>query len=330
MNRRIFLKYVRSIPVLSVVWSYLTTLAGAGAPVAVPSVRRVRPSDPSWPTAASWEKLKQQVGGQLIAVSSPLAPCMDAPDSAACATRVEEMKNPYFIGDQAGATQASGWLDAWTLRPAPMLSRPNASGRRRRGQLRPRQQLRLVVKGGGHSYQGASNAPDSLLIWTRAMNQSRCTTPSCPRLRGRAATRRHDREPARVDRRLRRGHHKAGRYVQGGGCNNGGRGRPGPGRRLRPFSKRYGGRRQPAGGRDRHGRRRIRIVNARRSRPLLGAQGRRRRQLRRGDEAGLLADTTTCRSFLAECRDGTIKAINDTAFRELVGRFIEFLTTPIC
>jgi FAD/FMN-containing dehydrogenase len=30
--------------------------------------------------------------------------------------------------------------------------------------------LRLVVKGGGHSYQGTSNAGDSLLIWTRAMN----------------------------------------------------------------------------------------------------------------------------------------------------------------
>jgi FAD/FMN-containing dehydrogenase len=27
--------------------------------------------------------------------------------------------------------------------------------------------LRLVVKGGGHSYLGTSNAPDSLLIWTR-------------------------------------------------------------------------------------------------------------------------------------------------------------------
>jgi FAD/FMN-containing dehydrogenase len=28
--------------------------------------------------------------------------------------------------------------------------------------------LRLVVKGGGHSYLGTSNAPDSLLVWTRA------------------------------------------------------------------------------------------------------------------------------------------------------------------
>ncbi len=31
--------------------------------------------------------------------------------------------------------------------------------------------LRLMVKGGGHSYQGTSNAADSLLVWTRAMTE---------------------------------------------------------------------------------------------------------------------------------------------------------------
>ena len=30
--------------------------------------------------------------------------------------------------------------------------------------------LRFAVKGGGHSYQGTSSAPDSLLIWTRPMH----------------------------------------------------------------------------------------------------------------------------------------------------------------
>ena len=30
--------------------------------------------------------------------------------------------------------------------------------------------LRLVVKGGGHDYMGRSSAPDSLMIWTRRMN----------------------------------------------------------------------------------------------------------------------------------------------------------------
>ena len=30
--------------------------------------------------------------------------------------------------------------------------------------------LRLVIKGGGHSYLGGSNATDSLLVWTRPMD----------------------------------------------------------------------------------------------------------------------------------------------------------------
>lgn len=29
------------------------------------------------------------------------------------------MKNPYFIGEQAGGTQTSGWLDGWTSAPSP-------------------------------------------------------------------------------------------------------------------------------------------------------------------------------------------------------------------
>jgi len=31
--------------------------------------------------------------------------------------------------------------------------------------------LRLLVKGGEHIYLGGSNASDSVLIWTRAMNR---------------------------------------------------------------------------------------------------------------------------------------------------------------
>jgi FAD/FMN-containing dehydrogenase len=40
--------------------------------------------------------------------------------------------------------------------------------------------LRLVVKGGGHSYQGTSNAPDSLLIWARHMNDIAMHTAFVP------------------------------------------------------------------------------------------------------------------------------------------------------
>ena len=38
--------------------------------------------------------------------------------------------------------------------------------------------LRLVVKGGEHSYQGTSDSADSLLIWMRAMNAIVCMTIS--------------------------------------------------------------------------------------------------------------------------------------------------------
>ena len=37
----------------------------------------------------------------------------------------------------------------------------------------PYQHRIRLVKGGGHSYQGTSDAPDSLLVWTRQMNDVR-------------------------------------------------------------------------------------------------------------------------------------------------------------
>jgi hypothetical protein len=65
--------------------------------------------DSSWPNAESWEKLRQDVGGNLVKVESPLAGCESAPDSASCQEVIKNLRNPYFIGDQAGGTQTSGW-----------------------------------------------------------------------------------------------------------------------------------------------------------------------------------------------------------------------------
>ena len=36
---------------------------------------RVRPSDPLWPSAASWEKLKAMVGGNLLQPQALFAAC---------------------------------------------------------------------------------------------------------------------------------------------------------------------------------------------------------------------------------------------------------------
>lgn len=79
--------------------------------------------------------------------------------------------------------------------------------------------LRLVVRGGGHSYQGTSDAPDSLLVWTRYMDEitlhdafipSGCARAPVPAASiGAGAIWMHTYDAVMT---------KGGRYVQGGGC----------------------------------------------------------------------------------------------------------------
>ncbi len=217
MNRRTFVKRIGALPLLSRL-GWLAAVPGRGAG-AVP-FRRVRPSDPGWPSAEKWARLKDQVGGRLIAVTSPLEPCTRAPGSAACASRLEEMKNPYFIGDQAGGTQLSGWLGAWTSSPSAYA----VEARRTEDVVAAvnfarENRLRLVVKGAGHSYLGTSNAPDSLLVWTHDMRAIRlheafvpegCRTPPVPAVTIEPGARWIEAYDAVTT--------KGGRYVQGGGC----------------------------------------------------------------------------------------------------------------
>jgi len=66
--------------------------------------------------------LRQRVSGRLIAVQSPLQPCREAPIGEACRTLFRELKNPYYIGDEVGLTQTTGWVDAWTLEGIVSLS----------------------------------------------------------------------------------------------------------------------------------------------------------------------------------------------------------------
>ena len=133
--------------------------------------RRVRPSDAEWPNAASWDRLNQSVGGRLIKVPPLFASCALEPKSADCLEELRNKDNPFFIGDQPAGTQVSGWLDAWT--PAASIyavAARNSADVSAAVNFAREHRLRLVVKGGGHSYQGTSNAPDSLLVWTRSMN----------------------------------------------------------------------------------------------------------------------------------------------------------------
>ena len=130
---------------------------------------RVRPTDPAWPGAASWAQLKEQVGGSLIEVHPLFGACDSAPNGVDCLTALKNIDNPFYIGDQSGGTQVCGWFDAWTpAASAYAVKARNAADVAAAVNFARDNNLRLVVKGTGHSYLGTSSAPDSLLVWTRA------------------------------------------------------------------------------------------------------------------------------------------------------------------
>jgi FAD/FMN-containing dehydrogenase len=156
------LAYLASLPLLSRAPS---ARSAGDPPLAVRA--RVRPGDKGWPTASDWSRLSKKVEGRLVMPRSPLTECV--PES--CRRAIESLKNPFYVGDEVSLTQTSGWVDAWTSQQsAYAVAAANTQDVIEAVIFAREHHLRLVVKGGGHSYQGTSQAPDSLLIWTRAMN----------------------------------------------------------------------------------------------------------------------------------------------------------------
>src|SRR5277367_328727 len=163
MNRRAFLRAIGSAALIPILPHRL--LASTN------NFRRRRPSDATWPSQSAWKQLNEQVGGNLIPVDFPLSALKTDPDGAAAKLLLENIRNPFYIGDQPGLTQTLGWVDAWATKPSVYaVAARNANDIAAAVNFAREHNLRLVVKGGGHSYQGTSNAPDSLLIWTRHMH----------------------------------------------------------------------------------------------------------------------------------------------------------------
>jgi hypothetical protein len=184
--------------------------------------RRVRPGEPGWPNDAQWEALRSSVNGHLVKVEPLFAPCARYPDGTDCAEHRKNLHNPFFLGDQPGGTQVSGWHGAWTPAPSAYAVKARTAGDVAAAVNFARtHNLRLAVKGAGHSYQGTSCAPDSLLIWTRAMNSIElhdafvpqgCDVAPVPAVTAGAGCVWIDLYHAVTS--------EAGRYVQGGGCTD--------------------------------------------------------------------------------------------------------------
>jgi FAD/FMN-containing dehydrogenase len=168
-GRRRLLQLAAGLALFPGVWNAM--LAPARAAASSGTRARVRPGDAGWPSETQWSELRKQVGDALVKVQSPLTTCLNAPDGADCQQLLKALKNPYFLGDEVGLTQSLGWVDAWTSMPSVYaVAARNTNDVVAAINFAYHNNLRLVVKGGGHSYQGTSNAPDSLLVWTRKMN----------------------------------------------------------------------------------------------------------------------------------------------------------------
>lgn len=186
--------------------------------------RRVRPYDPEWPTAAEWDNLGKAVGGRLEPVVSPLANCVREANGRLCKSALKDLANPFFIQDQAGGTQSAGWVDGWTPAPSVYTVVPErAEDVAATVNFAREKNLRLVVKGGAHSYLGQSNAPDSLMIWTKRMDAIELhdsfvpqgcegTVPSQPAVSVASG--------AKFIQLYNEVTTKHGRFVQGGGCTS--------------------------------------------------------------------------------------------------------------
>lgn len=169
-----------------------------------------------WPSQLEWSELEQAVEGRLIRPQLAWGP--GAPKEI-----FEELKNPFFNEGTPGATQSTGWLNAWDSAASPYAvaaEKPEDIAAAVRFAREKR--VRLVVKGTGHDYLGRSCAPNSLLVWTHPMRQVTVHTVFVPQgapddtptehaLTVEAGTRWLEAYEAAT---------KAGRYVQGGGCTS--------------------------------------------------------------------------------------------------------------
>jgi FAD/FMN-containing dehydrogenase len=166
MQRRTFLKALAGLPLFS-------RFAASTGGIAVRSARWVRPGEPGWPSPAEWAALGESVGGRLVQVQSAFTVCQPGASSAACTDLFQNLTDPFYIDQRVNLTQTLGWTDAFTSEPSAYAVLAASSADVAAAVNFAREHgVRLVVKAGGHSYLGTSNAPDSLLIWTRPNMQA--------------------------------------------------------------------------------------------------------------------------------------------------------------
>ncbi len=286
-----------------------------------------------WPSPAEWGDLGRLVSGNLSAIRSPFEACQTHPDGAECAALFRNLKNPYFIRDDPALTQTLGWVGAWWTQPSRYALAPQSSAHVAAAVNFARtHKVRLVIRGGGHSYLGTSNAPDSLMIWTRPMNGIALHDAFVPM----GCEKQMAPAPAVTvgagaiwGEAYQRVTTEAGRYVQGGGCLTVGVAGLVQGGGFGTYSKRFGlagaslleAEIVTADGA-------VRVVNACREPDLFWAL--------KGGGGGTFGVVTrlTLRTWDLPEVFGHIaldvQARSDAAYRRLIGAFVGFYADALC
>lgn len=272
------------------------------------------------------------MGGRLVRPQSPFKTCRLVPEERSCHEALRQLKNPFYVGDEVALTQTSGWAEAWCSQPSAYAVAANCTADVVAAVNFARtHNLRLVVKGGGHSYQGTSQAPDSLLVWTRRMNAIELhdafverggdgqQAPQAAVTIGAGAMWIDAYDVVTT---------RSGRYVQGGGCTTVGVAGLIQSGGFGSFSKNYGcaaaglieAEIVTADGQ-------VRIANAYQHADLFWAL--------KGGGGGSLGAITRLTLRTRELPEtfgavsGTIKASSDEAYRELIARAISFYKSAL-
>ncbi|MCB0930505.1 MAG: FAD-binding oxidoreductase [Mycobacterium sp.] len=295
--------------------------AVAASPAAAAACAKDRSVPPiiAWPSEEKWRILKDQLGDRLITTSLPWA---DATPET-----FELLKNPFWNEEQPGVQQSTGWYEAWTAAASPYAVRARQTSDIVAAVNFARDNnVKLVVKGTGHDYLGRNCAPDSLLVWTHDMRDITVHDAFVPRGApgGTAPVQAMTVEAGTRWLEAYRAATLAGRFVAGGGCTSvGACGGFTFGSGFGPFSKRYG---TGSGG----------IVQA----EIVTADG----QVRTvnqfsepdlffgvrgggGGTFGIVSRVTLLTHPIPSTVGivtGSIRAASDAAYRELIGRFVEF------
>ena len=214
LSRRRLIEILAGLP-------FISALARGALAQAQPKTR-VRLGDPAWPADAAWDELNRKIDGRLIKVRSPVADCVGGSADASCEQLFKELKNPYYLGDEAGLTQSLGWVGAWTSEPSVYAVAAKATPT-----SSPRSTSRATTISGWWSRAAATatrghpTPPIRSLVWTRHMNAVKLHDAFV----GAGCEGRAEPQPAvSVEAGAIWGHvydevtTRRGRYVQGGGC----------------------------------------------------------------------------------------------------------------